>query len=334
MAFGSNQLKNQKESSENPNLSENSSNEMVVETPAGLGFLSPTKDADKDSFNDPYQAEMTRKTAYQYTLKTLNALKIVSPIITALMQRPGVDAPNEEMSESFRHLIKEISQVSSSVCEKIGVDPNKEKNFWVRNVLEKSFAEILKEQWVKQGKTDTGAIVNLLEEVIKFSETTSEKSQYEEIPEESLVKMANIRAMLPVLNEAQTNFDLYRDLEKDIEPIMTKLFNASAQAVEKLADDYAEGKDRSKLFYMIMQEAGSLYASSWHAEGIRVKEIMKTYNGEKLQKALERYKSTGGLPLDKVEHDFDKYFSKMMVITEKLVLSQKSGLDKKLKNKV
>ena len=299
-----------------------------------LKFLNPTKDAKKDSMNDPYREEMTKKAAYQYTLKTLNALKIVSPIITALMQRPGVDAPNEEMSESFRHLIKEIALVSGNVCEKIGIDPNKEKNYWVRNVLEKSFAEILKEQWVKTGETNTEKIVSLIDEVVKFSETASDKSQYDEIPDESLVKMANIRAMLPILNEAQTSFDLYRDLESDIEPIMTKLFETSKTAVEKLADDYANSQERSKLFYMVMQEAGVLYASAWHAEGLRVKEIMRTYSPDKLQKSLERYKSSGGLPLEKVDHDFDKYFSKMMVITEKLVSSQKSGIDKKLKNKV
>jgi len=324
MAFGSNKVSKQDENEIPEFPSEgNDSN--------GLKFLNPTKDARKDSLNDPYQEEMTKKAAYQYTLKTLNALKIVSPIITALMKRPGTDAPSEEMSESFRNLIKEISTVSSAVCEKIGVDPNKEKNYWIRNVLEKSFAEIVEEQWTNNGETNTDKIVALVDEIVKFSDTVSEKNQYDELPETHLIHLANIRAMFPILNEAQTNFDLYRDLEKDISPIMTKLFDASSIAVEKLADNYASSSDRSKLFFMIMQEAGKVYASSWHSEGMRVKEIMNTYNPDRLQKALERYKNTGGLPLEKVDHDFDKYFGKMLVISEKLVSSQKSGLDKKLK---
>lgn len=324
MAFGSNKVSKEQNEHDIPEFP-SEENEA-----AGLKFLNPTKDAKKDSMNDPYQEEMTKKTAVQYTLKTLNALKIVSPIITALMQRPGVDAPNEEMSESFRSLIREISSVSGAICEKIGIDPNKEKNYWVRNVLEKSFAEIIKEQWTNNGQTNTDKIIELVDEIIKFSETTAEKTEYDELPETHLIHLANIRAMLPVLNEAQTHFDLYRDLEKDIDPIMTKLFEVSTQAVEKLADSYANSSDRSKLFFMIMQEAGKLYASSWHSEGVRVKEIMNAYSPERLQKALERYKVTG-LPLEKVDHDFDKYFNKMLVITEKLVSSQKSGLDKKLK---
>jgi len=327
MAFGS-KILNSKEESDVPVFSHEEQEEKN-----NLAFLKPTKNAKKDSLNDPYKEEILKKVAFQYTLKTLNALKIVSPIITALMQRPGIDAPNEEMSESFRHLIKEIASVSSIVCEKIGIDPEKEKNYWVRNVLEKSFAEILKSQWTITGTTNTEQIVNLIDDIVKFSDTTSEKSQYDEIPDRSLVKMANIRAMLPILNEAQTHFDLYRDLETDIEPIMTKLFKTSAKAVEKLADSYADSQAKSKLFYMIIQEAGTLYASAWHAEGLIVSNIMNTYSPDKLEKSLERHKRLGGLPLDKIEHDFEKYFDKMMVITDKLVSSPKSGIDKKLKNK-
>ncbi len=328
MAFGSKLNKTQEEN-DVPEFSPEKE-----DSPDNLKFLNPTKDAKKDSFNDPYREEMTKKAAYQYTLKTLNALKIVSPIIIALMRRPGVDAPNEEMSESYRHLIKEVASISATVCEKMGVDPNKEKNYWIRNVLEKSFAEVLKEQWTINGETNTGKIVLLVDEVIKFSETVAEKNNYEEIPAESLVKLANVRAMLPILNEALTHFDLYRDLEHDIEPIMKKLFDVSSKAVEKLADNYANESDRAKLFSIVIQEAGNLYSSSWHSEGLRVKAIMNAYSPEKLQKSLERHKASGGLPLDKVEHDFDKYFDKMMVISDKLVSSQKSGIDKKLRNKI
>ena len=58
---------------------------------SGLNFLNPKKDAVVDSLHDAFLANSTIKSAHQYTLKTLNALKIVSPILTALMYRPGVD---------------------------------------------------------------------------------------------------------------------------------------------------------------------------------------------------------------------------------------------------
>ncbi len=333
MAFGTKKISQEKEEKDIPSDDTSGNFDYQDNNGDNTAFLNPTKNAKKDSLNDPYQEEMIKKAAYQYTLKTLNALKIVSPIVTALMTKPGVDAPTEEISSSFRLLIKEISNISGVVCEKIGVDPSKEKNYWVRNVLEKSFAEILKEQWLANEKIDTEKMVNLIDDIVKFSETVTEKPQYEELSDLLALKMASIKATMLIVNEAQTNFDLYRNLEEDIEPIMTKLFEKSAEAVNKLADNYAESSDRAKLFYVLMQEASELYACAWNSEGKRVKEIMESYSPEKIQKSLEKYKNSGGFPLDKVNHDFDKYFDRMVVISEKLVSSQKSGLDKKLKNK-
>lgn len=298
-----------------------------------LGFLNPKKDLEKIHPNDPYGLEMSKKGTNQYTLKTLNALKIVSPIICALMEKPGVDAPNEEMSESFRHLIKETSSIAQSLCEKMGIDSTKEKNFWIRNVIEKNFAEILRVQWINSGKTDISQISNLFDEVLKFSESSAETNKYDELSELSNVKMATFRSIMPILTEATTNFDLYRDLEKDIEPITQKLFEVSAKAVEKIADDYADSSNRAKLFYMIIQEAGTLYASAWRAETKKINEIMNQHSKDKIDKIVEKYKNSGGFPLNRIEHDFEKYFSKMMVITEKLVQSQKGTIDKRLKNK-
>lgn len=324
MAFGIKQAKNE-ESGTLPNKEKYNSN---------LEFLNPKKNAQADSFSDPYKEESTKKAAYQNTLKILNALKIVSPIINALMLRPGIDSPSEELSQSFRTLIKEISTSSYKSCETFQIDPTKENNFWIRNVIEKSFAEIFKEQWIEKGEIQSNQLLEFLEDIKSYSEQIASENYYENLSSLELVKLANFKAILPILNEAKTHFDLYRNLENDIEPILQKLFTTTTLAVQKLADNYADENDRAKIFYILMQEAGQLYKTSWKAESIRVQDILKSYPPEKLEKSLERHKSQGGLPLDKVNHDFDKYFDKILVITEKLVSSQESGLDKKLKNKV
>lgn len=315
----------------NRNTNQDTSDETTTDASTDLEFLKPAKNAAKDFSSDPYSAELTQKSAFQYTLKTLNALKIVSPLISALMVRPGVDAPNDQISDSFKYLIKEISTGSEAICDKMNVDPTKEKNFWIRNVIEKNLADIIHDQWIKEGKVNISTIVESMATVVEFSENVAEKNIYDEFPEKELLSMACMKSMMPVINEAHNNFSLYRDMEKDIDPIMTKLFETSAKAVDKIADDYADSKDRAKLFSMIIQEAGTLYASSWHAEGKRISEIMEKMPKERYEEALEKHKQKGGLPLAKVESDFDKYFTKMLAVTQKLVVSQKSGLDKKLK---
>lgn len=294
-----------------------------------VDFLEPKKDSIKDSMNDPYRAQLIQKNALQYTMKTLNALKIVSPIISGLMQNPGLNASNTELSNNFKLLISEISSVSEKICEKLEIDPFKEQNFWIRNVLERSFSEIIHYQWVKYGKIDIDPLLTLIDEVLK-KENVAEKIEYEDISENSLVKLATIKSMLPILSQMQEN-TLYRDVENDIENIMTKLYDTSKSAVLKIADDYADSKDKAKLFYLIMEEAGKLYAISWKTESERIKEIMNQYTPEKLEGALNKYKKMGGFPLDKIENDFDRYFDKMMIITDKLICSSKGTISKRLK---
>lgn len=295
-------------------------------------FLNPTADAKKDSQNDPYLEEITYKTAFQRTMKTLNALKIVSPIMSALMQRPGVEAKNEELSESFRNLITEISTLAENVCTQLNVDPTKEKNFWIRNVLERNFSQVLGEQWVANGKVDSAPIKEMVEGIISFSDKVAEKENYEEVSDLHLVKLAGISAMLPIIKEA-TNFNLYRNFENDIEGIMTKLKNKAVDATKELADPYANSTERSKLYYLLLKEAGEMYAVSWKIETQRIHNIMESFSEDKLRNAINQYKSNGGFPLNKVDAEFDKYFDKVVSISQKLVASQTGTIKNRLAKK-
>ena len=296
-----------------------------------LDFLKQTQDIEKEKPNDLYSAEMTKKSSHQYTLKTLNALKIVSPILCALMEKPGVGAPSKDMSEGFKKLINTTSSLAEKACEKIGVNPNEEKNFWIRNVLERVFSEALNKQWVVNQSSEIEDVEKLIDVVIEYSKNVSEKNEYYELTPIETVALANMKAIMPVISESKTNFNLYRDFEKDIEPIMEKLFNASAQATKQLSDPYADSKHRSELFQIIIQQAGQLYATAWRSEVKKINEIMNTYSEDKISQAIKKYKSNGGFPLNRVDNDFDEYFKKMLIITEKLIKSPKGDIQKRLK---
>ncbi len=308
--------------------------EVKKDTGEEIDFLVPKKDAEKDSKNDPLSEENLKKTAYQMTMKAMNAVKIVSPIIIALLKQPAEKTTNENLSKGFKDLIKEISSLSIQLCEQMDIDPKKEKNFWIRNVLEKHFAEIVSEQYVKNGdinhQFNQEHLCDIFKDIMKNSEQVAEKIPYEDLSAQDLVKMACIKAMLPILKESIHGFDLYRNIENDIDFLMEKLFNASKQALDVLSDEYASKNDRAKLFYILMQEAGAVYANSWHQESKRVFKLMEQYPKEKLEKALEKYRNQGGLPLDKLNDDFDKYFSKLVVISDKLIKNSSGNMQSRL----
>lgn len=323
MAFGlpKNQSENQKQiSDEENNIREEND------------FLNPTADARKDSQNDLYREEITHKTAFQNTMKTLNALKIVSPIITALMQRPGVEAKNEELSENFRGLITEISSLAENVCQQLNVDSTKEKNFWIRNVLERNFSQVLGEQWVSNGKVDSEPVKKLVDAIVNFSEVVAEKEEFQEVSDIHLVKLAGISSMLPILKEV-SYFNLYRNFENDIEGIMFKIKEKAVEATKQLADPYAKSEERAKLYYLLLKEAGEMYAVSWKIETQRIHNIMNSFSEEKLKGVVDQYKAKGGFPLDKIDAEFEKYFTKVVTISQKLVSSQTGTIKNRLSKK-
>ena len=55
------------------------------------------------------------------------------------------------------------------------------------------------------------------------------------------------------------------------------------------------------------------------------------YSEDKISQAIKKYKSNGGFPLNRVDNDFDEYFKKMLIITEKLIKSPKGDIQKRLK---
>lgn len=266
------------------------------------------------------------------TLKTLNALKIMHPIIIALMQKPGLDSEGKELSDGFFHLIRETSSIAEETCKKIGVDVTDEKNLWIRNVLEKTFAEFYKEEWVASGNIKNEFLHKIVDLVIECSDTFAPELPFEEIPNLSILKMSTIKSVLPWLKEAN-NFDLFRNIEQDIETVTEIIYSSALKGVDMLAEENATTKDKINIFNILSTQLGELYSVSWKAESNRIKDILSTLDEEKLNKHLQKYPN--GLPIDKVNVDFERYYEKLLVVTEKLTnVSKKAGtIENRMKNK-
>lgn len=309
----------------------NKHNDDSNEVDSGIDFLKPKKDVRAEFRTDPFGAEMAQKDAFQYTLKTLNAIKIVAPVISALLRNPGLDASNDDLSASFKTIISELSELSEKICQNIGIDYKQERNFWIRNSIEKTLSSVLKEQWLAFGKLNSDSILKLVSQIDEtIVEACPEKLHYEDLSDEASVKYSVIRAIMPIFSEFQKN-SLLRDFEKDVEPISEKLFLTAKDGVDKLADDFADSEARAKLFSMLIQEAGRLYAVLWHAEASRIDAIAAGYSPDKVKATIDKYKNSGGFPLSKIDSDFDKYFPRIVMTAEKLVSSSKTGAANRLR---
>lgn len=285
---------------------------------SGLDFLEPKKDINKEARSDPYRIMVTEKEAYQMTMKAMNALTVVSPIISGLLQNLEANADGKQLSDDFNKIITEVSTVAESTCAKIGIDPTKANNRWVRNMLERIYSNIAHDQWINKKEVNLENVFYLIEKVVDYSVNSAEKMQYIDLDEQSSVALSCINAMAPVIEEME-NASLFRNIEEDIEPIMKKLFDASEKALKKLANDYAGPENRAKLFALLMQEAGKLYASSWKNEVKRINYFVSKNPTEAVKEQIEKYKTSGGMPLVKIDANFDRFFERTVVISAKLI---------------
>lgn len=305
----------------------------TVDDDEEIDFLSPRKDIKKDTRNDVYLEETLKKTSYQITLKTLNSLKIVSPIVSTIIQMSN-KLDDAEITALFKSMVLEISESAVKACESIGVDPKKEKNAWVRNVFERSIADFTKTQYLTHGNVDTSKLQQIIAQLSEFSEHVAEKEPFEEISAESLVSLATIKAMLPIVNESMNNFDFHRNLESSLEDIMMLIAKECEKGTKILASDYADEKSRAQLYYLLMQEAGVLYASCWRSEAKRVFNILENNPTERVIQSFEKFKNNGGFPLTKIEQDFVLFFQRFIEISKKLsVAERKANLATRIKKK-
>lgn len=285
-----------------------------------LKFLNAVKDLKKEHGNNLFANEFSQKGSRQAVLKTMNALRVVSPVVCALINHPGVDGKPQEISAAFKKIFTDISFISEKMCEKLDVNPKEEANYWIKNVFEKNFAEIIKSQWETNKSANVDEIVLLLDDVLKVADKMTETQNYDDISPVNNVRVAVMRSTIPILMESINGYHLYRNVPDDLEHISDILFSACAKACEELADPYSDSSSRSKLFYLLMSQATQVYLAAWRAEGM-ILENMIMRQPERADELREKCFSQGGLPIQKVDNHFYKHFERLVIITGKLTNS-------------
>ena len=295
------------------------------------------KKSDQKIFNpvspdfDTFLTNSIKEAARKKTLRTMNAVKIVMPIVSAIMQRPGLEARPQEISQAFKTIVADVSYLSQSICQKIGIDPEEEKNYWIRNVFEKLIAELIKEEWIKNGKIETDKILICIDEVIKKEMPTPDKHKITDLNFDPNLQISLIRSLLPIIQQAKLGFDLFRKIDNDLEHIGKKIYDTAEQSLEKIIDEDASEIDKKQMMNVLLQSAGELYSVAWRVEAERVIHICENYkdNPDKLKKYLDKYPQ--GLPIEKLENDFSIYFDKMINVAQKLIPNKKGHINNRIK---
>ena len=273
---------------------------------------------------DPAMAQRHTEEARKKTLRALNAIKIVSPIMSALTERQASSGSEEEAVSLFKRLVGQASDASELVLREMGEDPEDEKNFWMRNVLERAFCEMLRDQVQRGREGSLRPLEPTLRALAKMQwrEQPDGAAPFETWATDTSARAALARAAAPILSKA-SGFDFFRkDLDQDLEAILRLLMAKAQAATLALVDPAAGEKERGSLFAMLVGEGGALYASAWQACGKQAVSNLSSLNDAQLKGLLAEHPQ--GLPLDKVQELFEKNFERMVSLSARLV-PQKAG---------
>lgn len=279
--------------------------------PAGAAFV-----------QDPAKGERASEEARRKTLRTLNAIKTLAPVLAAMAELHGVGGSEEEAISTFKRLVFQSSEMSEFVVRELGEDPSQPENFWLRNMLERSFCEILKDQ-LQRGKAGSlKPMEGLLREMARMQWQSEGGEEFVTWGTNTVVRAALMRACAPIVIKS-AGFDFFRvDMSKDMEVIMRALMAAASKGTLAMSDPNASERERASLFSVLVGEAGNLYASAWHACGKQMVGTLSSLSDKELAALLAQHPE--GLPLDKVNETFERNFSRLVHLSTKLV-PQKAG---------
>lgn len=295
----------------------------------GLPFLHPVAPT-TSMMSDPAKAERSFDEARRRTLRALNAIKTVSPVLAAVAERHGAGGAEEEAIATFKQLISQSSEMSELVIRELGEDPSKPENYWLRNMLERSFCEMLKDQ-IQRGKPGSlRSLEPLLRQVATLEWRDGDKESFSTWGADTVIRAALVRACAPIMAKV-AGFDFFRlDLGQDMEDIMRLLMAAASRATLAMADPYAGERERASLFSVLIGEAGQLYASAWHSCGKQMVQSLSSLNDKELKALLAQ--SPQGLSLEKVTETFERNFMRLVNLSGKLVPQKSGKLEARMKS--
>lgn len=283
---------------------------------------------------DIQKSEKLKDEARRKAIRALNALKIINPLICTIIDSSGNDGEDSQSSSKFKAMIGTCSDFSEQLLKGLGVDPYESKNLWMRNSFERFFAELIKESTPKGKSVDIVQIKKMMKIILNecASGNLGEGLVFEEEDADIHLKNKIVRASAQLIQRLSLSFDFFRkDVDKDIEKIIAHIIKEAHKYSKELCDKNSQKKDQYQVLGMLIQEGAEMYVSAWRAVGKRAADRLSKLSDKELTKFLQGHPD--GLPIDEVFALFDKNFSRLIVLSKKLLPERAGNISVRLKAK-
>ena len=259
-------------------------------------------------FKSLAEAENAIMEARKNALKVMNIVRYSSPILKIAFEKSKTD---EERSQSFVEINERIYAYAKKTMKVWGLDYEDQSNKWVLNVLARVYSSGMTDEMLLNDEE----IEKISNEIYRISEMNIE-GRYDQsffYPMTTSIKVAIIKAATPIyLSVNNHTFLKNKEVrDEDIKKIMTFIVNKSTHAIEDLAHDITEEKDKIMMFKVILEESSKIFSDIWDKQGRAFS--YKYSSASQLEIKQLKEKNPNGIDiLPYVFKKFDEIYSSMI----------------------
>lgn len=237
-------------------------------------------------------------------VRSINAIRLLSPAL-----RAALDAGPEEEAQvnRFTQLMDQANQSAAEAVVTLGLTPDKPRDRWAMNVLERVFVEALAGPPTHTPSPGLARLVSVAGEARAVVNPDADKPS---LPLSPAIRLSLIKALMPVWR-AQTEFDFFRqDQSADLHEAASRLLDQTLLAVKTLVDPLTADDERLSVFRAVLEESGTMLAHAWHTETVKARRVLEGRSAADLKRW--RASNPSGFPLEKVWLEFETQMGRLV----------------------
>lgn len=251
---------------------------------------------------NPDLLDHARANARVQALRTMNAVRTISPILALACAADGLD--NKQQAKLFVGMLNRSTQLAERAAARIGLDPRTER--WAVNTLERGFAQVL-----AANPEVSDELADVLAERLPLHafDVPDRAPGISEMHEDAVLGISLLQAMMPVAASQQKFGFLRADRDKDLLDMKALLVDEVMEGMQELLSPVASASERKTMFGLLCQEAGRVLASSWDHEAELARQVLS----KKTRAQVDAWKAAnpGGLPIKSVGIRFSSFMKRL-----------------------
>lgn len=251
---------------------------------------------------NPDLLDHARASARVQALRTMNAVRTISPILALACAADGLD--NKQQAKLFISMLNRSTQLAERAASRLGFDPKADR--WAVNTLERGFALVLA---ANQDIPDD--LADVLAEALPDHafDVPARAPGISEMQDDAVVGISLLQAMAPVAASQQKFGFLRPDRDKDLREMRALLVDEVMESMQELLSPVASASERKTMFGLLCQEAGRVLASSWDHEAELARQVLS----KKTRAQVEAWKTANpaGLPIKSVSTRFSGFMKRL-----------------------